>query len=53
MTGLMPHAQFRLIGEAGHLAPLEQPLQTAAILQAWLSSIGGRFQTKVAEDVRV
>jgi pimeloyl-ACP methyl ester carboxylesterase len=53
MTGLMPQAQFRLIGEAGHLAPLEQPLQTAAILQAWLSSIGGRFQTKVAEDVRV
>ncbi|MFM7461071.1 MAG: alpha/beta fold hydrolase [Burkholderiales bacterium] len=53
MAAQLAQAQFRLIGEAGHLAPLEQPSQTAAILQEWIASIGGRFQAQAAEDARV
>jgi len=53
MAAQLSQAQFRLIGEAGHLAPLEQPSQTAAILRDWIARIGGRFQAQAAEDARV
>lgn len=53
MAAQLSQAQFRLISEAGHLAPLEQPSQTAAILRDWIARIGGRFQAQAAEDARV
>lgn len=53
MAAQLSQAQFRLIGGAGHLAPLEQPSQTAAILRDWIARIGGRFQAQAAEDARV
>ncbi|WP_415184529.1 alpha/beta fold hydrolase [Phaeovulum sp.] len=36
LAELMPNADFRLIRDAGHLAPLEQPEAVTAVLQDWL-----------------
>jgi len=32
----IPHAEFRLVEDAGHMLPLEQPQQLAAILTEWV-----------------
>lgn len=39
MASLLPFATFHTIQEAGHLAPLEQPVATTRVLRAWLNSI--------------
>jgi pimeloyl-ACP methyl ester carboxylesterase len=36
MHALTPSAQLRLIENAGHMAPMERPLETAALLNAWI-----------------
>jgi pimeloyl-ACP methyl ester carboxylesterase len=36
MHGLMPQSRFVVIEGAGHLPPLEKPLETAAALRRWL-----------------
>jgi len=38
LAELMPHAEFRLILDAGHLSPLEQPLKVTRALRDWLDS---------------
>ncbi len=38
LAELMPHASFRLIRNAGHLSPLEQPEAVTAALQDWLNA---------------
>lgn len=38
LAELMPHADFRLILSAGHLAPLEQPEKVTRALQDWLGA---------------
>ncbi|MCU0832725.1 MAG: alpha/beta hydrolase, partial [Rhizobiaceae bacterium] len=36
MHGLMPQSRFVVIEGAGHLPPLEKPVETAAALRRWL-----------------
>ena len=38
LAELMPHAEFRLILGAGHLAPLEQPVKVSKALRDWLDA---------------
>lgn len=38
LAELMPHADFRLILGAGHLAPLEQPEKVTRALREWLAA---------------
>lgn len=38
LAELMPHAEFRLIMGAGHLAPLEQPVKVSKALRDWLDA---------------
>ncbi|MCT8159778.1 alpha/beta fold hydrolase [Pseudoruegeria sp. SHC-113] len=38
MAGLMPHGEIRTIANAGHLAPLEQPVALTAALGEWLKA---------------
>lgn len=38
LAELMPHAEFRVILGAGHLAPLEQPEKVTAALRDWLAA---------------
>lgn len=38
LAELMPHAEFRLILGAGHLAPLEQPEKVTRALREWLAA---------------
>lgn len=38
LAELMPHADFRLILSAGHLAPLEQPEKVTQALREWLGA---------------
>lgn len=38
LAELMPHAEFRLILSAGHLAPLEQPEKVTQALRDWLGA---------------
>ncbi|MGD9918574.1 MAG: alpha/beta fold hydrolase [Paenirhodobacter sp.] len=38
LAELMPHAEFRLILSAGHLAPLEQPEKVTQALRDWLAA---------------
>lgn len=38
LAELMPHAEFRLILGAGHLAPLEQPVKVSRALRDWLDA---------------
>jgi pimeloyl-ACP methyl ester carboxylesterase len=38
LAELMPHAEFRLILGAGHLAPLEQPEKVTRALEDWLAA---------------
>ena len=39
MVALLPNATLQAIANAGHIAPLEQPLATTCVLQTWLKSI--------------
>lgn len=34
----IPHAEFRLVEDSGHMLPLEQPQRLAAILSEWMNS---------------
>lgn len=34
---VVPHADLHLIGQCGHLSPMEQPQEVTALLQMWLS----------------
>jgi len=36
----LPDARFEVIPDAGHLAPLEQPLVTSRLLADFLGAIG-------------
>lgn len=38
LAELMPHAEFRLIMGAGHLAPLEQPVKVSKAIRDWLDA---------------
>ena len=38
MAELIPHAELRVIADAGHLPVLEQPEVTNEILRTWLSA---------------
>eukprot|EP01037_Dinobryon_pediforme_P005335 gene5335-5388_t len=40
MAGLIPKAAFRLVPEAGHLPPIEQPHVVTEMLRDWLSWTG-------------
>jgi pimeloyl-ACP methyl ester carboxylesterase len=40
MRALCPRAELIIVPDAGHMAPLEQPIAVAAALDAWLSRIG-------------
>jgi pimeloyl-ACP methyl ester carboxylesterase len=36
MQALLPNAKLQVIEDAGHMCPMERPLETAQILNAWL-----------------
>jgi pimeloyl-ACP methyl ester carboxylesterase len=36
MTQCLPHATFKVIEDCGHMAPLERPLELAALLAGWI-----------------
>lgn len=38
LAELMPHAEFKLILGAGHLAPIEQPVKVSKALRDWLDA---------------
>lgn len=38
LAELMPHASFRMIRDAGHLSPLEQPERVTQALREWLDA---------------
>lgn len=38
MHALIPSAQLRFVEDAGHMAPMERPQETAALLNAWINS---------------
>jgi pimeloyl-ACP methyl ester carboxylesterase len=38
MHALIASAQLRFVEDAGHMAPMERPQQTAALLNAWINS---------------
>lgn len=38
MHALIPSAQLRFVEDAGHMAPMERPQETAALLNAWMRS---------------
>jgi pimeloyl-ACP methyl ester carboxylesterase len=38
MHALVGSAQLRFVENAGHMAPMERPLETAALLNAWIAS---------------
>lgn len=40
MAALIPRVSLHAISRAGHLAPLEQPASTVALMRTWLGEIG-------------
>jgi pimeloyl-ACP methyl ester carboxylesterase len=38
MAAAMPDARFALVEHCGHLAPLEQPVATTALMRLWLTA---------------
>lgn len=38
MHTLIPSAQLRFVDDAGHMAPMERPRETASLLNAWMHS---------------
>jgi len=40
MTRHLPHAEFRMIEDCGHMVPLEKPLELAALLTDWIERAG-------------
>lgn len=39
MAEALPHARLTIIEEAGHFAPIEQPVATASALRDWLATV--------------
>jgi len=40
MAAQIPRVPLHAFSGAGHLAPLEQPVSTVALMRAWLDEIG-------------
>jgi pimeloyl-ACP methyl ester carboxylesterase len=40
MAKCLPHSQFEIIEDCGHMAPLEKPHQLAMLLETWIVSAG-------------
>lgn len=53
MVSCMSSAEFCLIDDAGHLAPLEAPGASASAIQRLLTNLGGRVPRNLSEDARV
>ena len=40
MARCLPHSQFEIIEDCGHMAPLEKPHELAMLLEKWIASAG-------------